>query len=674
MSFFDKDKDDLKHFVPTDLPPEHKQDYDMIRSFVDEVRQSGTRTSHESTWMTNIAYLLGFDGIYYDGQSKSFRPVNNASGFLRRNRIHANFILSTIQTRTAKLNKAAPMFDVRPNSNNPEDKDAARLGIKIIEDEFLKNDIDTQRIHLYNWLQQCGHAYVEVRYDDTIGKPMNDPETGEFLGFEGGVVLEIVPALEGFPDPLAKNMREVTKFVRARVRKLDYFRTAYPELGKYVKEEGAWLTSIQYENRINGMNNVMSGSGVQQMKDAAIELTYYEKPCRKYPNGRMIVAANGVVLENKELPIGEIPYAKFDDIVVGGKFYCEAMITHLRPLQDQYNRTLAREADWINKLFKGGYLASRGSNLAAESLDDKNGEVIYFNQGPNSGPPVPLQPPMVPTYIYQSKDGLKRDFDEIGGISEISKGQIPAAGIPAKGMEILIEADDSRIGVELAQHEQAWAKVGGFVLKFVQKYYKTDRLLKTAGDSLGFTVKNFVGADLRDNTDVIVIKGSTLPGSKALKRQEILNLASQGLLGNIADPLVQQRLLKNLEFGDLADIFKSIALTQNKYKKDLDMLEMGQMPEIFREEDHQYIIKEISDYKKTDKYGMANPIVKQAIAQYLDAHLQWAMAVAGAAPDPEVKPLADEMNQLAGELGQTDQLDMMNQQQELLQNQEVTNG
>jgi len=233
---------------------------------------------------------------------------------------------------------------------------------------------------------------------------MVDPETGE-LEYEGNIRVDVVSAFEVFPDPLAKTLREAKWVVQAKVRKLDYFKERY-EKGHLVKEEDTWLLSAQYEQRINSMNvtgNGQQGSAMKQ-KNTAIEISYYERRSKKHPNGRLIIGANGVILEDKELPVGEIPFCKFDDIVVGGKYYSESIITHLRPLQDQYNRLLNKRADWVNRMLTGKYLSARGSELIAEALNDRSGEVVEYTPVPNAPPPTAMDTPPIPSYAYKEED------------------------------------------------------------------------------------------------------------------------------------------------------------------------------------------------------------------------------------------------------------------------------
>lgn len=594
-----------------------------IKRKVEEARMSGSRIAHEGIWMTNIAYLLGFDSVFYDTTTRQYKAVGQPNKYLRRNRLHVNKILPTIQNRLSRLCKNPPQFDNRPESNNADDKDAARLGLDVISMIWDKEKINEKRITLMMWLQQCGYSFMKVCWDDMMGKPMVDPMTGESAGFEGDIRVEPVSAFEVFPDPLAKTMDECQHVVHAKVRKLNYFRDKFPERGQLVKEEGAWLLSLQYEMRVNALNNQgPNSSSVQtQMQDAAIELVYYERRSMKHPDGRMVTTANGIILEDKELPVGDIPLVKFDDVIIGGKFASEAIITHMRPVQDQYNRLITKRAEWTNRLLAGKFLARKGHGMHVDALNDQSGEVIQHNLPPGESPTI-MPIPVIPQYAYVEEDKLNGMLLDISGINEVSRGQLPSASIPAAGMAILQEQDQSRIGVMSEQHEQAWAKVAQLILKYGQEYYVTDRVLKLTNSSMEFTVKTFKGADLRNNHDVICIRGSTVPTSKELKRQEIMNAYQQGILGDPQDPKLKQKVLGMLEYGDVAEIWNEMALDQNQIKEHLKLLESGEPPPRIDLDNHALHIQEKNKYRKTDKFKAMNPVQQQMLLDDIEWHVQ----------------------------------------------------
>lgn len=590
-----------------DQPQDERRLVEYVRSKVDQCRQTNSRIAIEGIYLTNVAYLMGFDGVYYDTTYRQFKNIDPRRK-LTRNRFKVNKILPTIQNRLARLTQSPPRYDVRPNSNSTEDKDCARLGLEIIEDVFEKQRFNEKRQDLLMAAMQGGHSYIQSLWDPTLGKPMVDPDTGKMSGYEGDVRLEVLNCLELFPDPLAKTLEEATFLIKAKVRKLDYFKSRYPGRGHLVKEEDSWLLAMTYDMKSNALTSVgvAGASTTDQMKNSAIELVLYEKRSEDYTNGRMIVIANGILLEDKELPIGEYDIVKFDDMIIGSRYNPEAIITHLRPIQDQYNVQRTKMADWVRKLLAGKYLAAKGHGLMQEAINNDNGEVVEFNPVPNAPAPTVMNIPQIPSYAYKEIETMDHEFDFVSGINEISRGVLPSASIPAQGMAFLQEQDQTRIAVQTLRNEIGYAKVGAAILKYVGKYYEMPRILKVAGDGLEYTVKDFVGADLNDNYDVIVIEGSTIPQSKVLKRQDIQNSMSMGLLGNPMDPQVQAKVLDMMEYGYTTDMWKKISLDNAQVKRVINAIEEGDMKTLqdnMSEFDNQkFHLEKMNEYRLTDKF------------------------------------------------------------------------
>lgn len=598
----------------------------FVRDKVETIRANASRVSHEGVWLTNIAYLLGFDSIFYDTSLRHFRPIQYPGQFLRRHKIAINYILPTIQNRAARLTKSEPRYDVRPNSMSEEDKEAARLGLYIINQIWDAQKINQKRIDLVMWLQQCGHAYIKTCWDKTLGPwmPHQDKNGEMVLKPIGDIRIDVVSPFEVFPDPLAQTMDDVNYLVQAKIRPINYFMEQFPERGVFVRPEDVWLTSLEYESRINTFSNQSgSATGVNELvKNAAIELSYYEKPNYRHPNGRHLVCANGVLLKDDDLPIDEIPFTKFDDVKIGGKFYSESVITHMRSIQDQLNRTISQRSAWVNKMLTGKYMAARGHGLMAESLNDQSGEVVEYDPVPNAPPPTGMQTPSIPQYAYTEDDYLTRKLNDIAGINEASRGQMPSASIPAIGMQLLVEQDDTRIGVEVENHEHGYANIGRQILKYVSTYYELPRLLKISGKGMGYTVKSFQGADLKGNHDVIVIRGSTLPGSKVLKRQEIINLHQSGYLGDPQDPMVLENVLNMLEYGEISEVWKDHSLDMGQIKKQITMIEQGIEPPVSEFDNHALFIQELNRYRKSEKWDLLDDNSKMIMISCMQSHLE----------------------------------------------------
>ena len=369
---------------PSDQPQDEIDLIAHVKNKIQDVRTSGSRVAQEGIWMTNYAYLMGYDSVYYDTAARQFRATGMGTRTINRNRLFVNKVLPTCQRRQARLCKNPPKWEVRPDNSTEQAKDQARFEKNLLEYYIDKEKVLQKRQDMMMGLMQCGHYYMGVSWNDEKGEFLTKKKSIENAlsneaqadlqqeaeveleyEYEGDVEVEIISPFEIFVDPLATNLEEARWAIRAKVRKIDYFRERYPERGMLVKEEGAWLLSAQYEMRIQSMTGQgPAQTGIEnQMKHAAIEMIYWERPSKKYPKGRQVICANGVLLEDKELPCGEIPIVKFDDVPITGKYYSEAIVTHLRPIQDQYNRLITKRAEWTNRLLAGKYFAARGSEL-----------------------------------------------------------------------------------------------------------------------------------------------------------------------------------------------------------------------------------------------------------------------------------------------------------------------
>ena len=632
MSISDITRSLFKSFDQTeDLPPieraddqslEERKIVTYVRDKIDQTRQTNSRIATEGVYLTNVAYLLGFDGVYFDSTYRQFKNVDPKRK-LSRNRFKVNKILPTIQNRLARITQSPPKYDVRPESSTTDDKDAARLGLEVLTCKLDELRFEEKRQDLHMATMQGGVAYAQVYWNPNTGKPMIDPITGEMAGYEGDVDIEILNCLEVFPDPLAKSLDDARWVIKAKVRKLDYFRERYPR-GNAVKEEDAWLMSSFYDLKSNALTNVgVAGANVsEQMKNSAIELVYMEKRCKEYPNGRVIVVANGILLEDKELPIGEFDIIKFDDILIGGRYNSEAIITHLRPIQDQYNVLRNKCADWVKKMLAGKYLAAKGSGLGQEAITTESGEVVEYNPVPNAAPPVPMNIPMIPNYVYEDLQVLDNEFNLVAGLGEVSQGNAPGSNMPWRAMALLQEQDQTRISVSTKRNEIGYAKIGSCILKYISKYYEMPRIIKLAGDGLEYAVKEFVGSQINGNTDVIVVPGSTVPSSKVLKRQDIINTYQMGLLGDPMDPKLRSKVLNMLEYGEVAEMWKEQALDMAQIKKTLEAIENGDEPQLNEWDNHSLFLTEMNSYRKTDKYSQLSEDSKKLFQFIVEWHTQ----------------------------------------------------
>ena len=85
------------------------------------------------------------------------------------------------------------------------------------------------------------------------------------------------------------------------------------------------------------------------------------------------------------------------------------------------------------------------------------------------------------------------------------------------------------------------------VLERIRKEYTTQRMLKIMGDEGEFQVFEFKGTDLRNNTDIVVRRESSLPDSRTDRETKILRKYELGLYGSIEDPKVRRSVMRMID-------------------------------------------------------------------------------------------------------------------------------
>lgn len=651
----------------------------FVRDKVQEVRNSGPRVASEGIWMTNYAYLMGFDSVYYDTASRQYRVIGRPNGTNRGNRLQVNKVLPSVQRRQARLCKNPPKWEIRPDDASQEAKDRARLEKDLLAYYIDKERVLQKRQEMMPGLMQCGHYYMYIVWDNQKGRMLTAEQTkvseyGETKivdsdsEFEGDIHIDIASAFEIFPDPMATSLDNAQYYIHAKARKIDYFRSHYPERGHLVKEEDTWLLSIQNEMRINsmvGQGPAQTGIGLA-MRNSAIELTYYERRSKNYPNGRMIIVANGVLLHDGELPCGEFTHVKFDDVQITQKYYSEAIVTHMRPIQDQYNVLIRKRAQWTNTMLAGKWLAPKGSSFQENAPSNQSGEVWYYNPVPGAPPPVQQQVPVIPQYAYSEEDKLLNALYDITGEGEISRGILPSAGIPAIGMQLLLEQDETRISTVTEQHEYAFARLGKLILIYLEKHVTNERLLKIADPNAQYQIKSWTGNDIVSTHDVIVVRGSTAPVSLATKRNEILNLYDRGMYGNPADAQVRIKVMRDLEWGDVSSHYADQSADYAQINKSIHEIEQGIIPEISEFDNHALHLQEKNRYRKSDKYANLDPNKQAILLNDMDEHLRWLMKITApqfgmtVTPSDQIEPQAAEMAKVMDQEAQAEQMNNLN--------------
>ena len=283
---------------------------------------------------------------------------------------------------------------------------------------------------------------------------------------------------------------------------------------------------------------------------------------KKFPNGRKIVHANGILLEDGENPYidGKFPFARAQDHIRAREFWGMGEVEQLRGPQDMINKIISYTMDVLILMGNPIWVVDDTSGVDTDNIVNQPGLVIEKNEGTEvrREQGVNLQP-----FILQTYDRLVQAFDQISGVNDTSRGVAPS-GRSGEAIDQLQEANETKLRLK-SRNIEAWlTQVGQQHVARILQYYSVPRIVRLTGDDNAgrffqvaidekmdeennartvMSIREFsrnpdtgdiASTDVREveakgNLDVIITTGTTLPLTKAKREQTAKQLLEMGI-------------------------------------------------------------------------------------------------------------------------------------------------
>ena len=599
------------------------------------------RLRFEPDWMLNRAFFEGEQWVLYSAGRLTAPYIDP-----RRQLVTDNRIKPVVTSRVARKAKNRPMFSATPQGADDKAIDAARIGERVLE-----NDWDALHLHpkLFTsllWADVCGNSFLKVYWDrtkgekiqylkgpdgqpltDDYGRPLTpaqidpsmmvDIQVGEIA--QGDVCVEVKTPFEIFPDPLATDMTDCEWLIDETVRSVEHVRQHFqtdasgaafdPHPDSDVPETPGqgWLQSGQL---FSGATSGYKGVRVRE---------YWCRPNSAHPNGWYAVWANDTLLVAEE-PFDPMPYVKFNSTETPGRFWCRAITSDLRGPQQDLNTIRTQIKENARRLGNPALMKSRQANVRYQGVP---GEEIEYDSTVQDPTPSYLSPPPIPVYVENEVERIEKSIEEISGMHEVSRATVPTGVTAASAINLLQEADETRIGPEIQQMEYALGQLGTKILKLRAEFNTDERLLKVAGEDGNWDITAFKGEMLGPDPHVEVQAGSQMPRSKAAKQAAMTEVL--GLLVQYGVPVADRdmrRFLKDYEVGGLDRLFEGISEDAKQCNREHRILIEGTINPlpINTFDNHEFHIAEHTEFQKTHRYWRLPPDAQQRFNSHVMAH------------------------------------------------------
>jgi hypothetical protein len=538
-------------------------------------KSKGARKDYDCNW---LKYYQFYRGKQWDTARPSYRHSDVV-----------NLVFQNIQSMLPLLTDAKPRFEFMPQE--PQDRPVAE-----VLNEVARADWDK-----YNWSEEQYEVLMNGHiYGTGLSEMFFDPDKLHGLG---AICYESKETMYFYPDPEAHNVDKHCEYViYIEPRDIDKLKAENPKFAKFLKadfhdvldgEKNDLGSDIRIKTPVDDNNTLVDGGSNQELdrKNAALVITahildnavFEEERTnedgtkefvtkKKYPKGRKIILASGVVLEDGESDMdhGEIPYQKWVNYHLPDEFWGMGEVEQLIGPQKTFNKLVSFTMDTLTLMGAPIWVVDSTSGVDTDNLINRPGLVVEKEPGTEvrreSG--VQLQ-----SWVMQMIDRYKEYFDQVAGSQDVTRGVAAGGVTAASAIEELQNAAQTRVRQKSRNLDMYLQKVGQHYKSLVFQHYTHPRIFRlTSAEGIDGWFKMHMEKDEEgkrsmmvqrfDNNgtvrldpngnevskyqiyadiDVRVATGTSLAFNRSRRKSELFELFDRGLI----DP---EEVLKGLDF------------------------------------------------------------------------------------------------------------------------------
>ena len=559
--------------------PEERKVLQLVDSLYGKAKKY--RKKYDQKWIDFYKFFRG-------KQWKEVRPSYRHSEVL-------NVVFQTIQSMVPTLTDSRPTLEFLPTI--PSQYELADILTKVAENDWVHN----------NWMM----VLTEILFDSHIygtgfGHCGYDDDANQGLG---NICFESQDPFYFFPDPQARdiNGRRTKHIIIAEPIDISVLKKEYPDKAAHISADvldmsqgdKSDIDQTLFRSPVDSRMLVEGGAGLDAAaNNQALKITVYLKdedveevekiePCvggmpestteqrLKYPNGRKIVVAGGVVLEDgpMEYEDGLFPFARMINYVLPREFWGMGDVDQLEGPQKTLNKLVSFTLDVITLMGNPIWVVGNTANIDTDNLFNKPGLIVETDD-PNAvrrEPGVDLQP-----FILSLMDRYRTYMDGISGETDLSRGAEPTDVTAASAIDSLQQAQQTRLRLKSRNIDAFLQEFGKLYLSRVFQYYSVPRIVRVSGNNNAqeyfyFHVEKLEQPDgsvqqvanitspegevrtmqITSDFDVRVSTGSSLPFAKKEKVGIAMNLFKLGVIDD-------EELMKAIDYPNYQQVLSRV--------------------------------------------------------------------------------------------------------------------
>jgi len=516
------------------------------------------KQKHDEQWAINAAFYAGDHYV---------RQRNNSANSGYRVRIKENHINNIVQRIVSIVMQNGPITKVFPSSEDWSDRKNAEYTEDYIKYFWRKNKIEQL---VGRWIKTTcifGNSFIHGAWNPDLGEQVDltSEETGDGKArkssWSGDIDLEVDQPMSFIPRPGYEEFDRLPDYIRSKPASRADLESKYGPL----KSDGV---------------KFMGGSNYYRVEnDMVMKNEYIHKPTSWWEGGVYICWVG-----DKILKISRYPYSKFGKLPavmlgydkIPGRFFSMSPMDQLTDIQEQLNKAGSMIIEARNLIARPRWLASNESEVAAQNLTDRPGDVIKFKLA--GGAPVPFVPSFNFAELAANKADLRNALGQVSGITSASRGEIPSATRTALALQLVLEQDRSQFLPFIKDMNQGVLDLMYMVLGITAQFIDEDdaRVIKIEGQH---RPRLFHGGMVPSPLDLHLEDTNPLGWTAAGRVEAVMELVSKGLIED------KDQALEMIKLPSTDPAYRIKDINRDTAEKENDLLMQGEILEPMNEDE-----------------------------------------------------------------------------------------
>lgn len=431
-------------------------------------------------------------------------------------------ISDAVDEKTARLLEYRPSVVVIPKDDEMQDKADAKVAKRFLSHVDQMEKGDDKFFKYVRSSKIAGESFFFILWDPDKGEliheglPITLPNgrTIQNPVYQGDVCWANYSALNVLYEK-AESWETTNYIFRFDWEYTDALKRDFPDKASEIK-----TTDVTQYYDFEKMEDV-------SLRGKTMVVNFYHKKNKYLPEGYEAKFCNDVLLKKGPLSYkdGKLPCVRLTDIDNEDEQSGESFLEKVRAMASQYNNI-------NNTIIKQQMEMSHPKwAIDAGSVDEQslNNDTGLLKLKPGSREPKLIQANPVSPQLFEFKKDLKAEFYDMSKSNSVVRGEPPPGVTAFVALQFVSESENRRLSQDVSKVNNAIREIYQMTLDRTAQYYKPDdeRTLLILGKDNRWSAQEYKPESLAKPYSVQLQNSSSLPDSKALRTQYILDMGKQ---------------------------------------------------------------------------------------------------------------------------------------------------